>query len=121
MNKYNKQRFSLYEIILICGCLLAVALMYIRAFYGTEITDEAFYVSDALGMIQGNIPYAYNNFSYGTGAAFLLIPQLFVYKLLVPDLNGVFLFTRLSYVTFRFLILLYFYHVLRKKTNREIP
>lgn len=119
MNKYNKQRFSLYEIILICGCLLAVALMYIRAFYGTEITDEAFYVSDALGMIQGNIPYAYNNFSYGTGAAFLLIPQLFVYKLLVPDLNGVFLFTRLSYVTFRFLILLYFYHVLRKKAKRS--
>lgn len=115
----DKLGFSLHEFISMAGCLCGVVFMYIRAFFGTEITDEAFYISDALGMIQGNVPYAYNNFSYGTGSAFLLIPQLFIYKVLVPDLGGVFLFTRLSYVTFRFLILLYFFHVLKKSVKRQ--
>lgn len=115
----NKLKVSLYELILLMGCFCGVILMYVRAFFGTEITDEAFYISDAFGMIQGNVPYAYNNFSYGTGAAFLLIPQLFIYKILVPDMKGVVLFTRLSYVTFRFFILLYFYHVLKKCLKKQ--
>lgn len=114
----SKLKYSIYEIVLICGCLFSAILMYIRVFYGTEITDEAFYVSDALGMLHGNIPYVHNNFSYGTGSAFLLIPQLFLYEIFVPNLEGVLLFTRLSYVSFRFFILFYSFYVLKKTIKK---
>lgn len=99
----------------VAGC---ACLMYIHAFFGTEITDEAYYISDALAMLQGNLPFAYNNYSYGSCAAFLLIPQLFVYDLLVPSHAGIVLFTRLSFVTFRLLMLYGTYRVLCRSFRR---
>ena len=120
LNEYieKKTKHSIYEIVLIFGCVLSAILMYVRCFYGTEITDEAYYVSDALEMIRGNIPYAYNNYSMGTGSAFLLIPIIYVYRMFVPDLAGIFLCTRLCYTTFRFIILVCVCHILKKSVPR---
>lgn len=117
--KMKMRDASRRERFLLCLCGLLVLLTYVRAFFGTEITDEAYYISDALAMVQGNIPFAYNNFSYGTGSAFLLIPQVFLYDLLVPDHHGLVLFTRLSFVTFRMVVLFLVYRTLQKHTKRS--
>ena len=117
--KMKMRGASRQERLVLCLCGLLVMLTYARAFFGTEITDEAYYISDALAMVQGNIPFAYNNFSYGTGSAFLLIPQVFLYDLLVPDHHGLVLFTRLSFVTFRMVVLFLVYCTLQKHTKRS--
>lgn len=114
----NADRWTKCECILFALCVLFASLMYARVFFGTEISDEAYYISDAIAMIHGNIPYAYNNYSYGTGSAFLIIPQVFLYEVLVPSNQGIVLFTRLSYITFWIIILISIYRIIRKKIQR---
>ena len=80
-------------------CALAAAAMFVRLLYGTELTDEAYYVSDALTAMHGNFYYAYNN-AVGTGCGLLMIPFLFVYELLVPSGEGIFLYSRICYLAF---------------------
>ena len=92
-------------ILIAAGCFLSVLLVYIRAFLGTESTDEAYYVADALGVLNGNIPYAYNNSFLGIGFTFLEIPFLLFFKLFVPDGEGVFLFSRLCFLSSKRLFL----------------
>lgn len=100
-------------------CVLLVVAVIIRTFFGTEITDEAFYVSDALWMSQGNVPYVLNNYFMGVGYAFLLIPLVKLYTLLVPDYQGIMLYTRLCFLAFHFVVLCLTYRVLRKKHTRQ--
>ena len=91
---------GLFESIIVLGCILTAIAMFIRVFYGTELTDEAYYVSDALTMMHGNVYYAYNNYSYGTGGVFMMIPFLFLYELFVPNDAGIFLYTRICFILF---------------------
>ena len=114
----SKFGWSVWESLLFCECAIIAGALYGRAFFGTEITDEAFYVSDALGMIHGNLPYAYNNFSYGTGAAFLCVPLLAIYERIVPNCAGIFLYTRLCFLTFRLIALSCSFAILRKHMRR---
>lgn len=110
---------TIYETMIAAGCILAAIIMIIRVFYGTEITDEAFYVSDALTMMHGNIYYAYNNYSYGTGGGFLMIPFLFIYEIFVSDNAGVFLYTRICYMVFWYTISLFGYRILKKDFKKS--
>ena len=55
-------RLSIYECLIALGCVFAAIVILIRVFYGTELTDEAFYVSDAVTMMHGSLYYAYNNY-----------------------------------------------------------
>ena len=114
-----KVHLSIFECLIVCGCILSAIVMFIRVFYGTELTDEAYYVSDAIAMVHGNIPYAYNNYSYGTGSAFLLIPLVFIYELLVPSNEGIFLFTRICYIFFWYAALLFGYRILRRDFKKS--
>lgn len=114
-----KFKLSIYELLILMGCILVSIMMLTRVFYGTEITDEAYYISDAIQMIEGNVPYAYNNFSYGTGSAFLIIPFLFVYGLIVPDNSGVFLYTRICFMLLWYLCLLLGYRILKKNYKKK--
>ena len=113
----GKKRLSSCELAVGSGCVCVIALMFYRCFFGTALVDEAYYVSDALAMMHGNLPYAYNWFS-GCGMDFLLIPVLFVYECLVPDLEGVFLFSRICFVLFRMGILLYLFITIKKYLPR---
>lgn len=110
---------SIYEMLVLTGCILAAIIMLIRVYYGTEITDEAYYISDAIAMIHGNIPYAYNNYSYGTGSAFLIIPFVFIYELIVPDNEGLFLYTRICFMVFWYIVLIFGYIILKKDFKRS--
>lgn len=112
-------KWTLYEIVLLCVWALAFLIMYIRAFFGTEITDEAYYIGNAITIMHGNIPFAYNNECTTFGAYFMLIPQLFLYELLVPSFKGVFLFSRISFVTFKLIVLVVVYRILRKQFARK--
>lgn len=47
---------GIYEALILIGCIITAVTMLIRVFYGTEITDEAYYISDAIAMVHGNIP-----------------------------------------------------------------
>lgn len=118
IENWNKKEKA-YDWLVFAGCALSVIMMYARVFFGTEITDEAYYIADALGMLNGNVPFVFNNASKITGSFFLLIPQLFIYRLFVPDCEGVFLFTRLSFVTFRLIILFVIYLIIRKSAKRS--
>lgn len=110
---------SVYEMLIAMGCVVVAIVMFIRMFYGTEISDEAYYVADAISMIHGNIPYAYNNYSWGTGSAFLLIPVVFLYELIVPDCRGIILITRLCFILFWDIVLYLGYRVLKKDYKKS--
>ncbi len=92
-------RLSAFEPLLLLLCILSFVVMLVRCFYGTELTDEAYYVSDALSAMHGNFYYAYNN-SVGTGSGLLMIPFLFLYERFVPSVEGVFLYSRICYMAF---------------------
>lgn len=105
---------KIYTVLMLCGVVLTIVLMYVRCFYGTELSDEAYYVSEAKEILNGNIPYAYNNSSIGVGFTFLLIPIVFVHSLFSPALEGVFLATRLCFVTLKVIVSLLLYYIFRK-------
>lgn len=115
----NKIGWELIEIIFLMGCIFSSVLMFVRAFFGTEFTDEAYTVSDALTVIHGNIPFTYNNSMIAVGMAF--IPSIFykIYELFVPDLEGIFLYSRLTFILFRFCIIAAIYFLLREEVNRK--
>lgn len=113
----RKIKLSIFELIALLGCTCAAALMFYRCFFGTALVDEAYYVSDALAMLHGNLPYVYNWFA-GCGMDFLLIPFLFVYECFVPDLEGVFLFSRICFVLFRLIILVFSFFLIKKHLKK---
>ena len=115
----NRPKWSAFEYLLLLGCVFSAVLMLIRTFFGIEITDEAYYISDALGMIHGNLPYALDNFSQATGCAFLAIPPLWLYEKIVPDREGVVLFIRLCYVVFHLVCIFICYLCLRPHVRRD--
>ena len=92
--------------------------MLVRCFYGTEITDEAFYISDALTMMHGNTLYSYENYFIGSGFTILIVPFLFVFELFMPDHTGVVLYTRICFMLFWFSVLYIAYKILRKRFKR---
>ena len=110
--------WSIYDFVILLGCLSVGLLMIIRCFFGTEITDEAYYVADAKAMLEGNFPYAYCDYSFGSGSCFLLIPFIAIYKVVQPELAGVFLYSRLCFLFIWYVILLLIYKILRKTVKR---
>lgn len=112
------KRETIYTITILCGFVLTAILMYLRSFYGTDLTDEAYYVSEAKEMLNGNLPFSYNNSSKALGFAFILVAIEAVYKIFVPDLAGVFLFTRLCFVTYKLLTCCVVYRVLQRRDKK---
>lgn len=111
--------WSIYDIFILFGFICIAFLMVARCFYSTEITDEAYYVADAKAMLEGNLPYAYCTYSYGSGSCFLLIPFLALYRIFRPELSGVFLYSRLCFVFMWYMILFVIYRILRKNVSRN--
>lgn len=113
----GKKKGGLFELVVGIECICVIVLMFYRCFFGTALVDEAYYVSDALAMMHGNLPYVYNWFA-GCGMDFLMIPFLFIYECLVPNLEGVFLFSRICFVAFRLTIILYSFILIKKYLNK---
>ena len=115
---FRKIRCHIDELIAFAFIITAAGLMLNRAFYGTEITDEAYYYADALSVLQGNLPYAYNN-SSAVGMTLLMLIPMAVYRLVQPDMVGLFLYMRICYVVFKLLAITLIYFLLRKTLNRR--
>lgn len=115
---FRKIRFHIDELIAFAFIIAAAGLMLNRAFYGTEITDEAYYYADGLSVLQGNLPYAYNN-SSAAGMTLLMVIPMAVYRLIQPDMAGLFLYMRICYVVFKLLALTLIYFLLRKTLDRR--
>lgn len=106
------------ERLVLIAALLIAAGVVVRAFFGVDVTDESFYLSDALAMLHGNLPYALNNFFLASGYAFLPLPLLFLYERLVPDCEGIVLFSRLCFLAFHFLCVFVAARVLGRHVTR---
>ena len=112
-----EKRAEIFTVMTIVGVILTFFMMYARAFLGTEMSDEAFYVAEAKAALEGNVPYAYANGTQAEGFIFLLIPVEALYRLFVPDLEGVFLFTRLCFVTYKLFIWFFVFNAFKRKLN----
>ena len=112
-------REHIYTVIILCCVVLTSALMYYRAFFGTELTDCAYYVSEAKEILNGNVPFAYNNSSKAVGFTFLLVAVEWVYGLFVPNLEGVFLFCKLCFVTYKILFAAGVYWIFQRKGKKS--
>ena len=116
--KQRKQLIYTFSAVLLFVVL--TVLMVARVFRGTEITDEAFYIANAIQAVEGNLPYAYNNAFTGVGFIFLEIPIVFLYKLVNPEMTGIVLVTRLCFALFRLVCLFAVYRILKKRINRYV-
>ena len=114
----NAKELLVTEIFFATVFCISSLLLFIRAFFGTDITDESFYISDALWMLRGNTPYSLNNYFAGVGGSFVLIPFLFVFQKLSPSCGGLVLYTRVAFIFFRILLLAVTYCYLKKHVKR---
>ncbi|WP_455532764.1 hypothetical protein [Roseburia inulinivorans] len=118
-NRILDNRLKIYTTVILSGIILTALLMYIRCFFGTEFSDEAYYVSEAKEMLNGNIPFAVNNSSKALGFTFLLIPIIFVHALFDSSLEGIVLITRLCFVTLKVVIVIVSYCILQKNLKKS--
>lgn len=109
--KINEKRKKTVTIALVV-CTMLMSLW--KCFYTVDIFDESYIYADALSVIKGNLPYAYN-FSSCSGMSFITIPFLWIYMKLVPSLTGVVLYLRLCFVILKHIIVFLIYKILRIK------
>ena len=115
---YGKHQYHIDEIIFVIVGLAVAILTVGRCFFGIEITDEAYYVADAYSVVQGNLPFAYNT-SNAAGMSLVTFPFMWMFRLFSTDNGGVFLYMRLCYVIFRFVVIFLIYVILRKRYSRR--
>ena len=70
INSMWSNRTRIFTQLMIFGVVLMFLFLYVRAFLGTELSDEAYYVADAKAVLNGNIPYSYANGSLEIGFTF---------------------------------------------------
>ena len=115
---YKKTKCHLDELFAIAFIIITFCFMLNRAFYGTEKTDEAYYYADALSVLQGNLPYAYNN-SSTVGMSLLMIIPMAIYRLIHQDMAGIFLYMRICFLIFKYSIIGAVYLLLKKSLDRR--
>lgn len=122
LKEKNSSSICLHEtvtnILLIVWIMALLVTNFIRNFYGVEITDEAFYVAETVSVIRGNVPYAYV-MGRTAGFTFIMLPFVKVYSLLVPDLEGLFIYTRISFMVFRLAVIVISYRLLKNFYNKK--
>lgn len=114
MKKQMETKRLIREII---PCLLIAAgavLMIFRAFYGLDLTDEAFYIAAAKRFAGGDRLFCEEWFPTQM-IGILLVPLYSLYCQIHGNQEGIILFLRLCYVGFSTGIAAYLYHVLRSK------
>lgn len=98
--------------------MLSVVIAVRRSCYGIEITDEAFYVAEAVSILRGNAPITFT-MSDKPFFPILLAGCIRIYQIFVPDLGGVFLFSRIMFIVFRLCISVIIYVLLRKEFDHN--
>lgn len=110
-------KFDLIKsVLIILMLIIAFSLVLIRAFLGIEITDEVFYISESNHILNGATPFL-NNWFQATGASFLTFPFVWIYKLFNSNLEGIFLFYRLSFLLLKLLFCFYIIYLFKNKNK----
>lgn len=112
------RRFSALDVLLLLCCIGGALFMTARAFISADLSSEARILANMIGMMRGNLSYALSYSAADIGNALWLIPLLSLYEKLVPDMEGVVLFTRICFLLFRYLFILIIYCVVRKSFGR---
>jgi hypothetical protein len=107
-----------FECALLLGSLLSAILMFYRVYFGTEFTDEAYTVSDVLAAINGNIPYT-DDTVIAAGQVFIPSIVFKLYMIFVPNMEGLFLYSRITYTVFRFITIIIIYITLSRVLDRK--
>lgn len=115
----NKKIEKVLSILALLGFIISSLLMYYRAFFGIELTDGAYYVSEAKEILSGNVSFAYNNSSKAVGFTYILIVLEAFYRIFKPDYEGVFLFCKLCFVTYKIICVLILYRILQKNEKKS--
>lgn len=103
-NRDKRFKFSFVEVVLLCLGIVLTCIVLVRCFFAIEFTDEAYTVSDALAIMHGNTAYSHASHNVA-GMSFIPIIFYKVYELFVPSMEGIFLFSRIAFNLFRFVII----------------
>ena len=98
--------------------LVTLSFMYYRCLYGSTLIDEAYYVAEAKAVLDGNFPFSYAC-NPSVGFSTFLIPIVYVYRIINTEIEGLFLFTRLFFITYKLMICLYIYMLLKKELKSK--
>lgn len=99
--------------------IICVILMIIRCFFGIELTDEAYYIAEARLVAHGAVPFV-NNWTQVPGYTIFYAWLVWLYEYFLPSLTGIFLFTRLTFLVFRLLILALCYKIVKPYISEKV-
>lgn len=83
-------------------CILILSI--IRIFYGIEITDEIFIISESVLVNSGATPFV-DNWSQTPGFVLLARLPAIIWNIFKTDFEGIFLFYRISFLIFKIFLL----------------
>lgn len=95
----DKKRIFPQGLILLWAALLVV-LVFLRAPYGTDVTDEAYWVAEPYLVTQGAIPLA-DNWSQTPLTGLLIAPLISLYTTLAGGTQGIVLYMMCVTIVFR--------------------
>lgn len=116
---FGKRKYHTDEVVFIILNGILSVLFVARCFFGIEITDEAYYVADAYGVYQGNLPFAFNT-SNAAGMNLISFPFVWIFKLFSSDNEGIILYMRLCFAAFKLFVIALIFHILRKEYSRRV-
>lgn len=91
-------------------------IMVGRAFFGIDFTDEAYYLAEGRTVLEGNVPFAFNN-STAVGMTMVMSPFVRCFKLFSPNYEGYAIFMRLCFIAYKTTILLIAFPFLKRCTS----
>lgn len=115
MRKY----ITIQNILLIGLFAVTLIISWIRLFFGVDITDEAFYVAEPYILSHGAIPIV-NIWSQTPTFTIITAPIIHFYTKITGDTEGIILFMRFAYSTFKVIIAVTVFMLMKKYIKQSI-
>lgn len=111
--------FKKKDMLLYVWIFLLITASFVRMVFGIELTDEAYYVSEVISVLKGNVLYAYSS-SKPAGMTILVLPLFALFRVFSQSYDGIILFSRMTFICFQLGILAIGFFLLRKEKNVKI-
>ncbi len=115
-NSFGKKVLLILPIVAI---LLVAVLMFIRAFYGFDWSDESYNLALPYRFLLGDRPFV-NSWDADQISAILMVPVLWLYRCVTGSMDGILLFTRILFVLVQTAVALAVYNVIFKLYENRI-
>lgn len=96
----------------ICAAIV-LAFVFLRLFYGVELSDEIFYIAPSYRLLQGNIPFV-DAWDVIIGNGLTVYPVFAFFHLFTAGTQGIFLYSRITFFVFMLVLGLLCYLCLRR-------